>query len=340
MTRAVADQLLDAQVAHILHALTGPSAAASVRRDVDELWAAASTIRLDELITADEVTRIATQLLASIPASVTVSTVLERWTDVVLDGPPVATTPSDLIDRGHVESLLDEAQHARRALADAQLDRLAESPQVGALASTFITRIVVEAVQANRAVAERIPGVGSIMSLGTSAASRVAGVADKPLQVMGDTAGRGAAMAVRRLRKVVLETLDDPVFAAAVMEVWDLRADEPLGGVTDEDGRGVVHRLAGLVQQIAIEAADTDQVRAAVGSFVTAFFEVYGEHPPTVLLEELSIDLETVTAELEVLLPRATARLHAGGALESAIRARLTPFFHSPAVAAILDGPA
>lgn len=338
MPPSVADQLLDAQVAHILGALTDDALRASVRPDVEELWSALSGIRLDALISAGDITRIVQRVLATVPASVTASTMVEVWTDAALDGPPVETTPADLVDRQHVHDVLAEVLAARGALTGGQLDRLAESPQVGALASRFISRIVMEAVQANRAMAERIPGVGSMMSLGTSAASMFAGVADKPLQAVGDTAGKGAAIAVRRLQKVLIETLEDPAFSAAIMEVWDLRADEPIGGIRHEDARAVVHRLAGLLHQIVVEASDTAPVQAGVAVFVGGFFDVYGEHPPTTLLDELGIGQEDLVAEIEVLLPRAVAALNADGALEAAIRARLAPFFHSPAVAAILAG--
>ncbi len=335
MTPPVADQLLDAQVAYLLDALTGDALAQSVREDLDTVWEALAQIRLDALITAEDVTRIAQRLLTTAPGSVTVSTMVQAWTDVVLDGPPVTTTPADLIDREQVQAVLAEAL-AGRAIAEGQLGRLDQSPQVGILASRFISRIVMEAVQANRAVAEKIPGMGSLMSFGTSAASKVAGVADKPLQAMGDTAGKGAAIAVRRLRKVVLETLDDPVFAAAVMEVWDLRADAPINGIADEEPRATVHRMVELVQQIVVEAAGTTQVQAGVERFVEAFFEVYGEHPPTTLLEELGIERDVIAAELEVTLPRLVDPLRADGTLETMIRSRLEPFFHSAAVDAIL----
>ncbi len=335
MTQPVADRLLDAQVAYLLDTLTDDALAGAVGQDLEALWQALSGIRLDELISEDDISRITLRLLDTVPGSVTVSTVGEAWTDVVLDGPPVETTPADLIDRDQVQAVLAEAL-AGRAIAEGQLGRLDEAPQVGVLASRFISRIVMEAVQANRAVAEKIPGMGSLMSLGTSAASMMAGVADKPLQAMGDTAGKGAAIAVRRLRKVVIETLDDPVFAAAVMEVWDLRADEPIGGIDDAESRAAVHRMVGLVQQIVVEAAGTSQVQAGVERFVQAFFAVYGEHPPTTLLEELGIEEELILTEIQGLLPRLMGALRTEGTLETIIRARLEPFFHSPAVTAIL----
>jgi hypothetical protein len=337
MATTTADRLLDAHVAHVLAALAGERLDRSVHAIVEELWAAASRTRLDEVVTAEDVTRVVAHVLATVPGSVTASTMLEAWTDVALDGPPVETTPQDLLDRDLVAALLGEVLAAREVVTDGgRLDRLAESPAVGALASRFISRVVMEAVQANRAVAERIPGVGSVLSFGTSAASKVAGVADRPLQAMGDTAGKGAAIAARRLNKVVLETLDDPVFAAAVMEVWDLAAGEPLGAVEDEVRRAGLHRIVGLVQEAVVGAAATPQAEAAVAAAVDAFLAVYGEHPVTTLVEELGMERDVVLAEAQALAPRVVGALQSDGTLEAAIRARLQPFYASAAVAAIL----
>ncbi len=333
----LAARLLDAQVAWVLEELSGDRLQAVIQRDVDDLMAVGASVPLQELVTVEDVTRVVTHLLTTVPASTAVSTMVETWTAVVHEGPAEGVALSDLMSREHAEALVTEILGLHPVVEQA-LDRVTDSPMVGTLASRFITRIVSDVLQANRSVAEKIPGMGSMMNLGTSAASKVIGAADKPLQqLVGDPANRGAAFAVRRLNKVVLDTLKDPQLKAAIMEVWDQHATEAL----DDPGRVVpledVQRIAALVQEIVIAAAPTPPVTAFVEAFATAFHEVYGGHPVTVLLEELGITREDIVAELTVLLPRAIDAARADGRLEDAVRTRLEPFFSSPSVMALLQ---
>ena len=64
---------------------------------------------------------------------------------------------------------------ALNPVVERALERLTDSPLVGTMASRFMGRVVGEVLQANKAVAGKVPGLGSLMSFGTSAASKVDG---------------------------------------------------------------------------------------------------------------------------------------------------------------------
>ena len=77
------------------------------------------------------------------------------------------------------------------------LEELADSPLAGVVASRFMGRIVAEVVQANQAVASRVPGLGPLVSFGTSTASRLKGAADKQFEsLLGDTVGKGGTLSL------------------------------------------------------------------------------------------------------------------------------------------------
>ncbi|WP_278258767.1 hypothetical protein [Nocardioides convexus] len=98
--------------------------------------------------------------------------------DALYDGPTETFTLAEVLDRENAERIADELLANTDVLA-AALDDLTRSPLVTSLASRFVTRIVTDVVQTNRAMAEKIPGVGSLVSFGASAAGRVVGAADK-----------------------------------------------------------------------------------------------------------------------------------------------------------------
>jgi hypothetical protein len=333
---SLANRLLDAQVAWLVGRLTGPDLPELIAHDVDDLLAAGARLRLADLVDAEEIKALIRQLFEEVPPSVAASTLVEAAADVAHSGPTASFSMSDLIDREHVERLVDEA-FGMTDLGAIVLDRLTESPLVAGLASRFVARIVNDVVQSNRALAEKIPGVGSLVSFGASAAGRVIGAADKQFeQVLGDTAGKGAVFVMRRLNKIVIETLKDPATRRAALEVFDLYADQPVTSLNQISSREDARRVAGLLQDIVITGARTDPVLAVADALVDRFFTIYGEHPPTELLDELGITRDNLVEHATALAPRLLAAAHESGELELLLRSRLEPFFGSPEVAAIL----
>jgi hypothetical protein len=332
----LAEQLLDAQVAWAVDLLTGSGLEEQVAKDVDDVLAATGSLRLDQLASPDEVKRVARRLFATAPGSSAADNVVRRAAQIIHAGPETPFVPSEAIAREHVEAIVNEVLGASR-LAHRALDELAESPLVAAAASRFVSRLVGEVLAANKAVADKIPGMGSLVSFGSSAASRVKGAADKQFEgLIGATAGRGTTFAVKRLNKVILETLADPATHAAAMEVWDLHADRPLPPPHTFVDEADVLRFAGVLQAAAASAASTEPVAALVDALIDGFFSVYAEYPLTILLEELAITRDDLVADAQSFASTALRALHSDGQLEPIVRARLAPFFSSPAARALL----
>jgi hypothetical protein len=331
-TRSTADRLLDAQVAWLIEQLTGPELPGLITQDVDELLATGARLPVSSLVGPDQVKGVIHLVLDKVPASSAASTLVGAAADVAYDGPAEQFTLADVIDRENVESLIGEVL-GMTDLAEKFLDQIAESPLVASLASRFVGRIVGDMVQANQAMADKIPGLGSLVSFGTNAAGKVVGAGQ---QVLGDTAGKGATFAMRRLNKVVIDTLKDPAARDAALQVFDLYADEPVLRVNQLGSREDAQRLAGLLQDIVIAGAPTEPVIALVDALVDAFFATYGEHPATTLIDDLSITRDDLVAHATAIVPGLLASAHDSGELDRLIRARLAPFFSSPAVAAIL----
>jgi hypothetical protein len=335
----LAQQVLDAQVTWAVDLLTGSGLETQIAKDVDDVLAAIAGLRLDELVSPDEVKRVSRRIAATVPASASADAVVRRSAEIIHAGPATPFVPSQAIGREHVEAIVTEVLGASK-LAHRALDELAESPLVAAVASRFVSRLVGEVLSANKAVADKIPGMGSLVSLGTSAASRVKGAADKQFEgLLGATAGRSATFAVKRLNKVVLETLADPTTQAAVMEVWDLHANRPIPAPHTFTAEEDVLRFAEVLQAAATSAAGSEPVAALVDSLIDGFFSIYAEYPVSTLLEELEISRDDLVADAQSFAATAIRAVHKDGELEPLVRARLAPFFESPAAAALF-GPA
>lgn len=332
-----ARRLLDAQVAWTVRRLTGPELAVVLPGHVDSLLEAASRTRLGAAVPADDLKALVRQLAHQVPPSAAASTLAEVVAETIHDGSEQPFTLGEVIDRSHVERIVDELL-ANTELLETTLDDLTRSPEVATLASRFLTRIVQDVMQTNRAVAEKIPGMGSLVSLGAGAAGLAMGAADKQLgQLVGGTAGKGAVFAMRRLNKVLIETLRDPAARTAMVEIFDLYADQPISAAALGNREDAI-RFAGLAQDVAIHVLPSEPVLALVDRLVDRFLGVYGDEPIGVLLDDLGVTRDDAVAHATALALPLFAAAHESGELERVVRSALEPFYSSREVLEILRG--
>ena len=336
-TESIAQQLLDAQVRYHLERLTGAQLASSVSRLADDLLTAAGQHQMEDLVDREAIKAIVSRALVTVPGSAALSGIVELATEVVYDGPVEPYPLGELVDRDRVEVLLDELL-ALNPVLERALERLIDSPLVGTVASRFMGRIVGEVLQANKAIADRVPGLGSLMSFGTSTASKMMGAADKQLDgLIGDSMGKGGTFAVRRLNRIVIETLQDPTTREAVLDVWDLLAEEPVAGLSPYATRDELSGVIDAVHNLTITTVANEQIARLGDVIVDGFFERFGGYSPTELLDELDLSREDLVADLVGIAPRVVDALRESGDLERMLRTQLEPFYTSSEVKALLE---
>jgi hypothetical protein len=333
---SAAQQLLDAQVGYHLDRLSGDQLGATVSRLVD-LLAVTGQHEIEELVDRETVKDIMARTLVTVPGSAAVGGIVELTTEVMYHGPPEAYQLGELVDRDRVEAILDELLALHPLLARA-LDRLTESPLVGTTASRFMGRVVAEALQANKAVADKVPGLGSLMSFGTSAASKVMGTADKQFEgLVGGVVGKGGTFAVRRLNHILIETIQDPTTREAVLQVWDLLSEEPVSGLSGHATREEISGVVDAVHDLAITTASNERAAQLGNAIVDGFFDRFGGYTPSELLDELDLSREDLATDVARLAPRVIDALRETGDLERVVRAQLEPFYTSTEVRALLE---
>ncbi len=333
---SLAEQLLDAQTRFHLDLLSGDRLSATVTVLAEALFEASGRHQMADLVDADAIKAVVARSLATVPGSAAVGGFIELAVTTAYDGPAEPHPLGDLVDREQVEVLLDRVL-ALSPVLERALERLTDSPLVGASASRFMGRIVSEVVQANQAVADKVPGLGSLMSFGTSAASKMMGAADTQLQgLLGDTVGKGGTFAVRRLNRIVVETVRDPMTREAILQVWDLAAAEHAGGLSRRLTRDEVDGVVDAAHDLAVTALASEQVAALGAVIVDGFFERFGGFTPTELLDELDLDRADLVADLVAIAPAVVEALRESGDLEQIVRAQLAPFYASDEVQALL----
>lgn len=333
----LAQRLLDAQVRFHLEELSEARLAATTVEVLDGILDALGQFQVEDLLDREQVIDVIARGLATAPGSAAARSIVGLLTEGAHAGPDADVTLGALVDRDQVEVLVD-AVFALHPLVERSLDDLTESPLVGTVAGRFMTRIVGEAMQANQEIAGRVPGLGSLVSFGTNATTRMVGAADRQLSgALTDSMGKGGTFAVRRLNKVILETLRDPVTQQAVMQVWDLNSDRPLGGgFPDEVSHDHIRAVTDAAHEVTLTALAQQPTRELVAALVHGFLDHFGGYTPTELLVELDIDREELVADLAALAARSIEVLRDSGDLEALVRQRLEPFYTSAEVLALL----
>ncbi len=334
---ALGAQLLDAQVAFHVARLTGDDLTATVTRIAEGVLDSAGDRQLADLVDPSTIKDVVGRALVDVPSSPAVAAFVELAREIVQAGPVEPFPLSDVVDREQLERVLDEALELTPAL-ERGLERLTASPLVGATATRFMGRVVGEAVAANQAVADKVPGLGSLMSFGTKAAGGMVGAADKQLGgLLADTAGKGGTLAVRRLNRIIVETLRDPVTRDAVLQVWDLVAAEPLAGIGELESEEQVAELVDAVRELVVSTLAHPHVVAIGHAAVDGFFASFGGYTPAELLTELHLDRADLVADVARFAPAVVDSMIESGDLERLLRAELEPFYASAEVRKLLS---
>lgn len=86
-------------------------------------------------------------------------------------------------------------------------------------------------------------------------------MADKQLEgFIGDTLGKGGEFAVRRLNRIIMETLRDPTTREAALEVWDLISQEPVAGLSAYATRADIYGVVDAMHELAATTVATEHV--------------------------------------------------------------------------------
>lgn len=334
----LADRLLDAQVEFVLAELSSGRFAEVAASAVTDASAVAATVVVADVVDADQVKQAGRRLVELIGGSVFVEDMGPALADAIY-----ALSYSEdhrlgeVVDRDPVAALVAKLL-SMNTLHERALDRLTESPLVAVVASRLVAKLIADVVQQNRARAEKVPGVGSLWSLGTSAASRVRGASDRYLDpLLGDAAGKGAEFALRRTNNAIRELIRDAPLQEAAMQMWDLHAEQPISDLRAYLSQQDLRELVLIVSEIVASARNEDYTGDVLDACVDVFFERYGRHDIAAVMLELGIGRDDVVAGIRRFAPPVIEAIKDNGVLAAQIRKRLEPFFHSDTVTALLS---
>ncbi|WP_431941457.1 hypothetical protein [Nocardia grenadensis] len=334
--RVLAGRLLNAQVQWLLDEVSGDRFAEVVARDVAAALEVAGTVRAGEVVDVEQLEQTVATVVDKVGGSAVLAETAGLFADAIYDSIAANEdhTLGELVEREPVEALLQKIVDMHQT-QERLLERLTDSPLVATVASKFVDKLVGDFVEANRQRAERIPGMGTLMSIGQSAADRARKVAESN-SILGDIAGRGALYALKRTNNAIREMLREAPVHDATMEFWDLHADEPISGLREYLTKQDLHELVGLCYRIAVTTREKEYFGLLVAECVQVFHEKYRDQTLAALLAEVGLTGDDIVTEILRYGPAVVETAKRDGVLAELIRERLEPFYYSDEILTIL----
>jgi hypothetical protein len=334
--KQTAERLLDAQVEFVIGELSGKRLAQVIARDVDDLLELGAQLTVADVVDPDVTKQVLRRAVERVGGSALLEDLVTALSDAIYDlSASENYNLGEVVDREPVEALVAKLL-SMHTLHDRALERLAESPLVATVATTFVTKIVGDFINQNRQLAEKLPGAKSLISFGMGAANKVRSATVD--QFLGDAAGKSTQFAIRRTNSAMRDLLRDAPLQGAAMEIWDLHADEPISDLRGYLSQTELRELVVLVHELVTSGRSSEYVGALVDECVDVFLAQYGTRELSSLLPELGLTRDDLVDDLRELLPPVIEAAKADGRLETLVRARLKPFFASKQVQAILAG--
>ncbi|MFJ4657523.1 hypothetical protein ACIP5Y_40190 [Nocardia sp. NPDC088792] len=336
--REIAERLLDLQVDFIVAEVTGERFAEVIVRDVDAVIGVADTIIFRDVVEIDQAKQTVANVIDLIGGSPVLGEMVGTLANSLYENIAANNdyTLGDVVEREPVEQLLEKIFGLHQA-QERILERLTESPLIATVAAKFVDKLVDDLMEANKQMASKIPGVGSLVSMGTNAAKSARKAAEKAGgSFIGEMAGKGAQFALKRTNNAIREMLRDAPVHDAAMEFWDLHAGEPVSGLREYLSQQDLYELALIIHRIALTTREKEYFGVLVDQGVEVFYEKYGDYTLAGLLPELGLSNEVIAEEILRYGPAVVEAAKRNGVLAKLIRERLEPFFLSEPVLAVL----
>jgi hypothetical protein len=328
----LAEQLLDAHVAHELDALRGERFAEQIEVELDHLLAAVGGLELEGVVKRELVTAVALKYVATFRLPGAIPEIAADIATKVRSHPANAVPLGDLVDRARVAELVSVLAEMR-GVRERVLRGLADNASLQSGVGEVMRGIAISPLATGRRFARKVP----LVSSGIDAAEKIgAGLLDGADQRSREVAERAAGALLGYISTNAADTVSDEELREAVLEVWDALSTRPVSELFGAVSEGQFVELFVAIYELWLDLRTTAYIAAAVESGVEVFYETYGGFTLTDLLAEFGLGREDLLEEARRFGAPVLDVLAEEGILEGLVRRRLAAFYTSPAAQALL----
>ena len=336
---AVAQALLDAQVAFVVEELTRAKRLAPVLDALlDHALADAANLRLEQMVTRDMIKATARTYAIELDLQ---GGIPELVGDVAraLHAHPIheKTRLGDLVSPRRFEDVLDHVL-ALKSLRRRLIDEVLNSPLYENIASDLLYNGILDYL-ARTEVPSGIPGARSALKLGRAMVKRAtSGFEDVLEEGIKRHIARNVGRVSRETAQPLLDGEHDGALREMALDSWQRLRELGLGELREDLSALDVEELFVTLYEWWKELRRAPLIGAMIDAGIDTFFDKYGDQSLAALLEDLGIDRALMRTEALRFAPHVLTQLHGAGRLEPAVRRLLEPFYRSGAVEKVLRG--
>ncbi|MCW4355857.1 hypothetical protein ONR57_21365 [Hoyosella sp. YIM 151337] len=331
-------KLLDALTKFVIDEVSGEKFAAAVEREVDYGLEAARLLKLGDVITSAQVEAVALkyasewrigggipELAGEIAHRVHRRTLAEAGQEL-----------SDVVPEDSVAELTRKI--ATMPAFQRVVDRIYHSPVTAQWAAWFIYHVTLDALRRNRAIADNLPGVGTLLRLTATVGARVVPSLSHQADVrFRELTERLTHYLVTHSHSISDEEAEGSIVEAA-LELWEEHAHHSLSSLGSAVDSEDIEDFLILGFEFWRDFRKTTYFRTIVSEGIRYFFEKYSDHTLYEILEEVGVTREDMIEEAMRFAPPILDLVSQNGMLESFVRRQFAPFVDSEEVRALFNG--
>lgn len=334
---AAIEKILEAHVQHELARFNSRKLQGSIREEVAAAFQWAKTIKLGELVSADQIAALIHRNVVALPLAPAVSELAIAMAQRVLAAPAnERTTLEDICPRPSYDAALAKLgrmEGVRRDLVHRMVNSSVYTEQI----SNALYAGIKEYLLTENLLAQKVPGLASLIKLGKFAVDKTM----KPLEAMVEKTVKAYIEAnlgntIRRSEASINAHFAPDRIVELGDQLWDGIGPCPLVVYTLlVDGKDMDDFVT-IGRDFWLHFRKTPYFKAIYTDLVQTFFDKYEDVPLSRLASDFGVNQKVVTRELSLLLAKGVEAAAASGFLEQRIRARLEDFYRSPQAMALL----
>lgn len=331
-----AQQLMDAQVQHILNKLAGEKLEQLLDIEVEAFCDWLSQRNVDELFQESQIIDfLQRNLLGKEPTEL----VIVQLKKIVWSG--LQSTLNQATEYQHLLSSQEFQYIVEKGidLEDFRKDiikSVLSSPVYSQLLSDVLYHGIKDFVLEENVIAKKVPGVSSLVKMGQGIMSKMGGVDNAIEGLIKNYIQKNIEGSIDLSQKFLDKSLDENRIRTVAQQFWEnVKFNKLAQGIayieiTDFDD------FAFIAKNIWNHLRETDYAKQLMQELVHEWFQQWGRENVLNMLENLGVTRSLIVAETKIL---ATPLINEGllsGYLEERIRAQLEPFYSGEAASTIL----
>ena len=323
----LAQQLLDAQVAHLRQRLIGTNSLQELVSFMDDVLARASHFTLNQLVQREAIHGVVRTYAFELSLGGGILELIGEMARglyrVWQQQPPRLR---DLVNDHSAEQWIDKIVELQ-PLRQQMMRQLQHSP----LTKNLLSQLVIQVVQ--RQLPEWLANQTALQSQYSLRGKLMQRLLSSELQLV-EWLSQHLASGIQHSQAL---DLDDQTLTDFLQQLWiavrDIRLDQRAIGLTALD----VEEFFVLVYEDWRHLRETDYVQSWIFTGIDVFFDVYGDYVVTDLLDEVGVTHAHMLGEIERFAPMVLRALDQSGDLTALIKNQLQPFYQDPITLSLLS---